>query len=168
VFDRIGQFSPMFPRSQDTELMLRLWRSGARALYVPAMVVHAAVQPERLTKRYHREWHSNIGRCNARMGLAELTAADGGLRPSIPAFPRMMGVPLFMVRQLVGEGLHWLVETARGRESRAFWRETRARALLGYMQESAARHRRGEHAPADLAEPAAPTSEVSAATGSRL
>ena len=66
---RLGGFSPEFERSEDTEFMLRLWRAGTRALYVPDMKVFAAVQPERLTKRYHREWHTNIGRCNARMQL---------------------------------------------------------------------------------------------------
>ena len=142
VFDDIGWFSPDFPNSEDTELMLRFWVSGARALYVPDMVVHAEVQPERLTKRYHRMWHSRIGRCNARMFLAEMTAPGGSLRPTIPEFPRILGIPLFVVRQLGGEIFHWFVHTMRRRPAEAVWHEVMARALVGHIRESAAMHRR--------------------------
>jgi GT2 family glycosyltransferase len=142
VFSRLGVFSPEFPRSEDTEFMLRLWRTGAGALYVPEMTTYAQVQPERLTKAYHREWHSNIGRCNARMGLAELTAPDGSLRSSDLAVVRVWGVPRFAVRQLAREALWWMVAAARRREAQAFWRETQMRQLIGYMKESRARTRK--------------------------
>ena len=142
VFDRIGLFSPAFPRSEDTELMLRLWRSGARALYVPGMMAHAVVQPERLTKHYHRMWHSNIGRCNARMVLDEMTGPTGGLRPTMPEFTRVLGVPLFAVRQLMGEVLRWFLHTVRAQDAEAVWHEVMARALVGRIRESVALHRR--------------------------
>jgi glucosyl-dolichyl phosphate glucuronosyltransferase len=139
VFARLGAFSPEFERSEDTEFLLRLWRSGGRALYVPDMKVFAAVQPERLTKRYHREWHTNIGRCNARMQLSELTAADGSIRSEAPPLARLVGVPRFAVRQLANEVLEWCKATARRSESEAFWHETQARTLVEYMRESRAR-----------------------------
>jgi glycosyltransferase involved in cell wall biosynthesis len=139
VFARLGAFSPDFERSEDTEIMLRLWRGGGRAVYVPDMMAFAAVQTERLTKRYHRQWHANIGRCNARMQLAEFIAADGSLRSEAPPFARLAGVPWFAVRQLATEALEWCKATARRSESEAFWHETQARTLVGYMRESRAR-----------------------------
>jgi glycosyltransferase involved in cell wall biosynthesis len=142
IFEKIGLFSPDFPRSEDTELMIRLWLSGARALYVPEMMVFAAVQPERLDKAYHRQWHFNIGRCNARMAFEERTNANGGLRPTLPALSRVMGIPRFALRQLVVEAVQWVRESVRRREAEAFWHEVQARAIFGYMRESAAIHRR--------------------------
>jgi glucosyl-dolichyl phosphate glucuronosyltransferase len=136
AFDRVGLFSADFPRSEDTELMLRLWLSGARALYVPDMMVYAAVQPERLEKAYHRSWHMNIGRCNARMKLEERSDREVGLRPTLPEFGRVMGMPLFAVRQLIVEIGKWLLQAVRRRPAEAFLHETRARALVGYMSES--------------------------------
>ena len=35
VFDRIGVFSPRFPRAQDTELLMRFWQAGHLGLYAP-------------------------------------------------------------------------------------------------------------------------------------
>lgn len=141
AFDRIGLFSADFPRSEDTELMLRLWLSGARAMYVPTMIVYAAVQAERLQKAYHRRWHTNIGRCNARMKFEERSAPGIGLRLTMPEFVRVMGVPRFAVRQLIVEISKCLVQAARRRPAEAFLHETRARALLGYLRESRLLHR---------------------------
>ena len=143
VFARIGLFSPDFPRSEDTELMIRLWLSGARALYMPKMTAYAAVQPERLEKTYHRTWHFNIGQCNARMAFEERTTGDGSLRSEVPEFRRVRGIPLFALRQLGTECARWLLDWTRGREAEAFWHEVQAREMIGYMRESAAIHRRG-------------------------
>lgn len=136
VFEEIGLFSTDFPRAQDTELLLRLYRAGHHALYVPNMLVRAQVEPDRLTKAYHRRWHSNIGRCNARMRFQELSDPILGLRPHMPKFRRIGGVPLFAVRELGRELWQWMVTTAVRRESDAFWHETRARALVSYMREA--------------------------------
>lgn len=138
VFERIGLFSPDFPRSQDTELMIRFWLSGARALYVPEMLAYAAVQPERLSKAYHRRWHFNVGRSNARMAFEERTTSSGGLCARLPGVQRVLGVPLFAVRQLGTQCAQWLRHLAGRRRAEAFWHEVQARAILGYMRESAA------------------------------
>jgi glucosyl-dolichyl phosphate glucuronosyltransferase len=138
VFSRIGLFSPEYPRSQDTEFMLRFWRAGGRALYVPAMMVHAAVQAERLTKAYHRRWHTRVGQSNARMRIAELTDTDGGIRSTVPDVRRLFGVPTFAVRLLLWEAWSWARESLRREAPRAFWHELRFRALIGYVRESRA------------------------------
>ena len=138
LFALIGGFSPDFPRAQDTELLLRMYRAGFRSLYVPRMLVEAAVQPDRLTKAYHRRWHSNIGRWNARMQFEELADPVMGLRPSVPPLRRAFGVPLFAVRQLGGALLRWMGHTIAGDEAEAFRHENRARALVSYMQQARA------------------------------
>jgi hypothetical protein len=142
VFDYIGPFSPDYPRSEDTEFVLRLWLTGRRALYVPEMLVHAAVQPERLTKRYHRRWHANIGRCNARMGFEELGDPRLGLRSAPPRVFRVFGLPVFAMRLLGIEVRRWLRESAAGRTDTAFLHEVRARSLVNYIRESASLHGR--------------------------
>ena len=141
VFARLGGFSPEFGRSEDTEFMLRFWRAGAGALYVPAMMAHAAVQRERLTKAYHRQWHTNNGKSNARMAMEELTAPDGSLRPNLPHVARVLGVPRFAIRLLAAQAVGWLMAKARRHEPQAFWHETQTRELVGYMCESRARFR---------------------------
>lgn len=147
VFSRVGLFAPEYPRSQDMEFMLRFWRAGGRALYVPDMTVHAAVQAERLTKAYHRRWHANVGRSNAWMALEELTAADGALRATVPDIRRAFGVPTFAVRQIGREALNWGREMLRGHAPETFWHELQVRALYAYVRESRAlfcRRRRQE------------------------
>jgi GT2 family glycosyltransferase len=138
VFDRIGLFDTEIARSEDSEFMLRLWRGGSGARYVPEMVLYALVQPERLTKTYHRAWHADVGRCNAHMNFPELISADGSLRSDVPPVRRLMGVPRFAVRQLAQEVFQMFVAAARRREAEAFWHETRARELASYMRESRA------------------------------
>jgi hypothetical protein len=137
VFDRIGLFSPDFPRSEDTELLLRFWLTGGRALYVPDMLIHAAVQPERLTKTYHRQWHTNIGRCNARMAFEEMVDPIHGLRPP-SGLTRIYGVPMFAIRHAAVELGRWLAHRIAGSEAQAFHHETSLRRLVGYILENRA------------------------------
>lgn len=100
VFDRIGGFSPQFQRCQDHELLIRLWRAGLTALYAPELVVYAPVDPVRLTKRYHRAWHSRHGRYSALMRGEELIDATGELRASGADGLRLVGVPRHVYAEL--------------------------------------------------------------------
>ena len=143
IFHQIGLFSVDFPKAQDTELLLRLYRAGHRALYVPEMLVLAPVEPDRLTKAYHRRWHSNIGRCNARMRFEELADPVCGLRARVPNVRRLGGVPVFALRQLPARSAQWMLTTALGRKADAFLHETRARALVSHMKEARALAARG-------------------------
>ncbi len=142
VFERVGLFSTDFPRAQDTEFLLRMYRAGERSLYVPRMCADAYIAPERLTKTYHRQWHLNIGRYNARMGFEELADPVLGLREAPPEFARVLGVPLFAVRQFARELVDWARMAACRRTPEAFLHETRLWALVGYMVESRAISRR--------------------------
>jgi glycosyltransferase involved in cell wall biosynthesis len=142
VFAKIGLFSLEFPRAQDTQFVIRMLRAGGRAMYVPGMLVHAPVDTERLTKAYHRRWHRNVGRCNARMGFEELSDPVVGIRTSAPAVRRVCGVPLFALRQFGAEFALWLTNAIKGRKPEAFLHETRLHALAGYAFESYALRRR--------------------------
>ncbi len=68
VFAETGAFSPHLQRvknaigsMEDTEFLLRVCRSGKQGMYSPRMVARAPVEPERLTKNYHRRWHMGHG-----------------------------------------------------------------------------------------------------------
>ena len=143
VFARIGMFSPDFPRSEDTEVLIRLWSAGRRALYVPDMLIHAAVQPARLTKAYHREWYSNIGRCNARMRFEELSHPVVGLRDRVPEVARFFGAPKFAIRELGLEMWRWLKARFTDPPDATFAHEARIRLLSAYILESRGIQRKG-------------------------
>jgi GT2 family glycosyltransferase len=101
VFDRIGGFSPDFPRCQDHELLVRLWRAGGRALYTPELAIGATITSERLTRRYHREWHARHGHFSAQMRNEELLDTRGGLRPEPLTGTYLFGVPSHVYAELV-------------------------------------------------------------------
>jgi glucosyl-dolichyl phosphate glucuronosyltransferase len=106
AFERVGGFSPEFPRAQDHEWLLRLWHAGGVGLYDPSLVVWADVPADRLTRRYHRRWHLQHGRFSARMQLRERTDSTGRLRTgSLPEFRQCAGVPRFLFRVLAHDCL---------------------------------------------------------------
>ena len=99
VFGHVGLFNPELQRvkdgigsTEDHELMLRFYRQGRKGVYAPDVVVTAAVQPERLTKSYHRRWHTGHGRFGALMGLRKIPADA----------PRLFGRILAYFAQAVG------------------------------------------------------------------
>jgi GT2 family glycosyltransferase len=135
AFEEVGLFSPDFPRAQDTEMLVRLWRAGGKGMYVPEAVVIADVQAERLTKGYHRRWHKTNGKFNSLMRFGELTAQDGRILQQPPRMVTLFGAPAYLYRQLWGEAWRWLGSAALRRESLSFCHENRMRFLLGYLSE---------------------------------
>ena len=136
VFDEIGAFSTEFgSRSEDTELMTRFWSAGRRAMYVPEVAVAAPVSEDRLTKAYFRAWHVRTG-SYARLAEEIAPRADGE-----PAhLRRVLGIPLFAVRELAGHAWSCIKESLHRREAEAFWHECQLREILGYMRDSRARY----------------------------
>lgn len=72
IFEQLGRFDPHFQKSkgiicagEDRELQERYWRRGGRCWFEPSLLVYAEVQPDRLTKAYHRRWHYGHGQFNA-------------------------------------------------------------------------------------------------------
>ncbi len=136
VLEQIGLFSPDFSTGgdkSDTELLMRYWLNGGQSLYDPSVLVTAEVQDERLTKAYHRRWYTVNGRFNALMNINEIIDRDGRLTDQPSDAPRLFGVPAFIYRQLIAEGVGWLAATVRRQESQSFTHENRARCLIGYL-----------------------------------
>ena len=132
VFDRLGGFSPDVQRvrdsigsTEDHEMLARLYSSGGRALYVPEMIVHAEVPPQRLTRGYHRRWHRGHGGFHARMRLPEIERSRG----------RIFDVPLHLVRDAANAAASWLPRTIAGDASGAFEREARLWFFGGFVRE---------------------------------
>jgi glucosyl-dolichyl phosphate glucuronosyltransferase len=137
VLHRVGLFSPAFPRCSDHEFLIRFWQAGFRALYVPGLVVHARVQTERLTRRYHRRWHTRHGAFAADMRLQEIIGPTGALLDGPVRAATIMGGPTFVYRELLHEAAWWLLETVRRRRSKAFHHGNRVRFLTGYLRRRA-------------------------------
>jgi len=137
VFDEVGGFSAAFQRDEDREFNLRLWRAGKRGRYVDALRAVAPIVPERLTKRYHRQWYDVTGRNHARLRFREVIDRDGRLVEPMAGRRRLLGTPAFVYREFLGELVRWLVSVVRGARAEAFFYECRVRYFLGYIRERA-------------------------------
>ncbi len=129
TFRRFGPFREdlsdgRLHRSEDFELFQRVLLQGGRVLYAPDVVVHHHVAPERLTRGYVRAWWVTQGRANARMRLDETETV-----------PRILGVPRWMFRQAVTDGLSCGLQRLRGDANAAFFRETQLARFYGYVAE---------------------------------
>ena len=136
VFDRVGMFNPAVSVGgdhSDTEMLLRLYRSGLQSLYVPSVIVTAEVQPERLEKQYHRRWFFKAGRAQALIRFGELFDQEGRLVDDRLDTDMLFGTPAFMYRSLLTQSVGWLGATARRRESLALTHENQLRYLVGYI-----------------------------------
>lgn len=63
VFEKVGTYSTRLGRSatgllseEDAEFLRRLKAHNISGLYVPELVIHHYIAPERLTRSYHRRW----------------------------------------------------------------------------------------------------------------
>ena len=72
VFEKVGYFEPALQKTkgatcsiEDREIQERYWRAGGRCWFDPALVVYADIQPDRLTRNYHRRWHFRHGELHA-------------------------------------------------------------------------------------------------------
>lgn len=131
VFERLGGFSPDLQRvkdgigsTEDHDFMRRFWDTGGVGLYVPGSVVTTPVQPERMTKAYHRRWHQGHGFFYALMRSEEMEASRA----------RLFDVPLHLYRQAGTDAGAWLKDSLRGDASHAFRHETRLRFFAGFWQ----------------------------------
>lgn len=149
AFERAGLFAPDFHRAQDHEWLLRFWRAGLRGLYEPGLVVCADIDPERMTRRYHRRWHLQHGRYSARMRLRELIDPNGALyEGSPPPYSRLFGSARFLFADLFRE-MHTTVRlTVTGAErSETLSHLDAVYDLLGCLREGGARWWAGRRRP---------------------
>jgi glycosyltransferase involved in cell wall biosynthesis len=132
VFDRFGLFSPALQRvrdgvgsCEDHDLLLRLYSASCKGLYEPSIVIHAAIQPERLQKEYHRRWHTGHGHFHAVMRSAHIERSR---------FGRVLGVPMHLYRQAATDFAAWCAASVRGDDAASFRHEARLRFFAGFFQ----------------------------------
>jgi GT2 family glycosyltransferase len=147
VFSEIGEFSANFPRCQDHEFQLRLWRAGARVLYAPELVVRAHISPERLTRRYHQKWHSTHGVFMALMRFQEIIDREGRLLPAPVDAPRLYGTPGFVYREMGHEARQCAVTALRFDWAGVADHADRVRYFLSYIRHNARMRPRGLQRP---------------------
>jgi glycosyltransferase involved in cell wall biosynthesis len=128
----VGGFSPAFFRDEDRELNLRLWRAGKVGIYVDCIVATAVVQPERLTKIYHRRWHAVTGANHARLRFKQIIATDGRLTEPVTRHC-LFGTPAYVYKELGEELVKWVRAYLAGRLPETFTAECRVRYLASYI-----------------------------------
>ena len=136
AFERLGRFNPAVSVGgdhSDTEMLIRLYRSGLQSLYVPSALVTAEIQPERMRKRYHRQWSFKAGKAQALMRFGEIFDQDGRLIEDRKGGEVLFGVPAFIYRGLLTASLGWLVGAVRRQGSVALTHENRLRYVAGYI-----------------------------------
>jgi glycosyltransferase involved in cell wall biosynthesis len=112
--------------TEDHELQIRLRTVGFRGIYDPALVVRALVDPERLTKRFHRRWHYQHGRSFARMRVPDFERTS---------HVRWMGVPAHVYRAAAAGLAAAVCATATDPSPRAFARTLALPFSAGFIRQ---------------------------------
>jgi glycosyltransferase involved in cell wall biosynthesis len=130
VFDELGMFSPRLQRVKNTigsledhEFLLRVCRSGKKGKYIPHLIATAPIERERLTKDYHRRWHTGHGRFYAMMKDPEWERTN----------VRLLGVPAHLYRQTAWDALIWIKNKTLRRSDKAFINERQLRFFAGFF-----------------------------------
>jgi glycosyltransferase involved in cell wall biosynthesis len=131
VFNHVGLFLPALQRvrggigsMEDHELLVRLWHKDRRAMYVPDLVVIAEVQPERVTKQYHRKWHRGHGHFYAMMRDEEMERSAA----------RLFDVPAHLYKQALANLLKLVKHRLSGNDESAFIYETQLHFFMGFFK----------------------------------
>jgi glycosyltransferase involved in cell wall biosynthesis len=139
VFDEVGWFSPHLQRvkniigsMEDTEFLLRVCRSGRQGMYLPQMIAKAPVEAERLSKTYHRRWHTGQGHFYAVMRDPQWERS----RFSVA------GVPSHLYKQTLTHGISWLKTFVTGNADAAFTHVCQLRFFRGFYRARAHQRRR--------------------------
>ncbi|MGI9106249.1 MAG: glycosyltransferase [Pyrinomonadaceae bacterium] len=133
AFEQVGLFSPVCQRvkdgvgsTEDHELLARFWRCQRQGLYAPHITVEAEVQAERMTKRYHRRWHTGHGKFCALMQLEDLERSTAG---------RLFDVPAHLYRRSLSNLAGWAGSALRRDHARALKYEAELRFFAGFFRQ---------------------------------
>jgi glycosyltransferase involved in cell wall biosynthesis len=131
VFAEVGGFLTSLQRvkgtigsMEDHEFLMRMCRSGKRGKYLPDLITWAWVDPERMTKEYHRRWHTGHGHFYAVMKDPEWERSSF----------RFLGVPGHLYRETVRNVGRWLMNILSGNGDAAFVSEVRVRFFRGFFK----------------------------------
>jgi hypothetical protein len=143
LLDSVGLFSPDLQRVKDSvgsmedhELLIRCWRAGKQGLYTPELVARTLVPPHRMTKEYHRRWHSGHGVFCARMRLLEQPEHAGRSTPEHAGAEEvtLMGVPGHVYRHFGVQLRDWMLTSLGRRPGVAFMHENNLRFFVSYLK----------------------------------
>lgn len=141
AFERVGMFGLELQRikdgigsSEDHEWQVRVWQAGRQGLYVPELVIHAEVQKERLTKAYHRRWHTGHGKSMAVMQWYEITQGKNELVDEVPKSKKLLGVSGWFYRDVLSEMQAWLKAKIKQDDVEAFKYELMLRNHFSYIR----------------------------------
>lgn len=132
LFAQHGEFLASVQRTgdsigslEDHEFLTRLLRAGVAGLYVPEMIVDAFVGSERMTKAYHRRWHTGHGHFYAVMRDPEFERSSY----------RLLGVPGHLYKETARNALVWFSRLLTGKSDAAFVSECRLRFFRGFLRQ---------------------------------
>lgn len=132
VFEKFGGFSTNVQREKDTigsledhEFLVRLFRAGVVGLYLPEMIVDAYVGRERMTKSYHRRWHTGHGHFYSLMNDPEWERSRFYLA----------GVPSHLYKETAKNAFIWLSRMLKGDSGAAFVNECQIRFFRGFFRQ---------------------------------
>ena len=132
AFERAGLFDPHTGRRAGTllgqevrEWCIRARKAGLRGAYIPELSLRHIIPADRLNKRYFRRWFYWRGISRARlyersgldMEAPEQTTLD------FTTVPHIFGVPRYLYRKALTALRGRIVESLRGRHTRAFEHE---------------------------------------------
>jgi len=132
VFAEGSRFSPSLQRvkdsigsMEDTEYLMRLCRSGRVGRYLPQLITWGVIDPERLTKAYHRRWHTGNGYFYGVMNDPEWERSRF----------KIAGVPGHLYRETAKHAVRWLGKSLIGKRDEAFVNECSLRFFHGFLKQ---------------------------------
>ena len=132
VFAEVGGFSPALQRVkggigslEDHEFLLRMCRGGNRGIFLPELITRTPVDPERISKAYHRRWHLGHGRFYAIMQDPEWERSRFHLA----------GVPSHLYKETASQAVTWCLRVLTGNTDAAFENECNLRFFYGFFSE---------------------------------
>jgi glycosyltransferase involved in cell wall biosynthesis len=138
VFTDVGLFQPQLQRvknsigsMEDHEFQLRLSDAKKKLMYVPDLVVHAHVLPERLTKDYHRRWYRGHGYFYAVMRAADFEASK----------MRVLDVPAHVYRRALSDVCLWMKYRLQNEPEMEFHHEVELSFFWGFFRKRLADRR---------------------------
>jgi glycosyltransferase involved in cell wall biosynthesis len=131
----LGVSGEMVGGVEDLEILQRLWKAGKQGIYLPDLAFRHKVGASRMTKRYHRQWHTGHGRFYATLRDDEFERSSS----------RVFDVPGHVFRQAGAAAWGWLKSWFWRQPDLAFLCETRLRFCLGFIQQRRRHQRRREH-----------------------
>jgi glycosyltransferase involved in cell wall biosynthesis len=128
IFGRMGYFNPNFGRvgnipygSEEDELFLRFFESGAEAVYQPRALVHHVIGADKLRKGYFRKLHYLAGKMKGRFSNDKIGR-------------NVFGIPLFIFPQVLRSTVKYFHNPTLRTQMNVWW-------YIGFMRGNITRYK---------------------------